>query len=146
MPECIGLLVVVDFHGVRVSGPSLPCSRSDRAVKGGPTGPSEASREAAPLTAGERRLRRDEPVLGQPSSWAISTSLLKAAPTPTFVLAGACAADGAGVAAFVRLRQRVSGRGDCCSCARRGSCLLLAPSRIDLAPVPPADAARAIRA
>jgi hypothetical protein len=32
----------------------LPSSRSGPAVKGGPTGPSEASREAAPLTAGER--------------------------------------------------------------------------------------------
>jgi hypothetical protein len=46
------------FEEVRVSGPSLPSSRSGPAVKGGPTGPSEASREAAPLTAGERRLRR----------------------------------------------------------------------------------------
>jgi hypothetical protein len=45
------------FEEVRVSGPSLPSSRSGPAVKGGPAGPSEASREAAPLTAGERRLR-----------------------------------------------------------------------------------------
>jgi hypothetical protein len=45
------------FDEVRVSGPSLPSSRSGPAVKGGPTGPSEASREAASLTAGERRLR-----------------------------------------------------------------------------------------
>jgi NAD(P)-dependent dehydrogenase (short-subunit alcohol dehydrogenase family) len=30
---------------------------ANRQSKGGPTGPSEASREAAPLTAGERRLR-----------------------------------------------------------------------------------------
>jgi integrase len=42
---------------VRVSGPSLPSSRSGWAVKGGLTGPSEASREAASLTARERRLR-----------------------------------------------------------------------------------------
>jgi hypothetical protein len=56
MPECIGLLLVVDFHEVRVSGPSLQSSRSEPTVKGGPSGPSEASREAAPLTAGERRL------------------------------------------------------------------------------------------
>ncbi len=56
MPECISLLVVVDFHEVRVSEPSLPSSRSDRAVNSGPTGPSEASREAAPLTGRERRL------------------------------------------------------------------------------------------
>ena len=42
------------FDEVRVSGPSLPSSRSGPAVKGSPTGPS---REAAPLTAGERRLR-----------------------------------------------------------------------------------------
>ena len=41
---------------VRVSGPSLPSSWSESAVKGGPTGPSEASRETAPLTAEERRL------------------------------------------------------------------------------------------
>jgi len=34
----------------------LPNSRSGVAVKGGPSGPSEASREAAPLTAGLRRL------------------------------------------------------------------------------------------
>ena len=45
---------------VRVSGPSLPSSRSGPAAKGGPTGPSEASREAAPLTAGERRLRTSD--------------------------------------------------------------------------------------
>jgi hypothetical protein len=30
----------------------------DRRSRAGPTGPSEASREEAPLTAGERRLRR----------------------------------------------------------------------------------------
>ena len=30
----------------------MPSSRSGPAVKGGPTGPSEASREAVPLTAG----------------------------------------------------------------------------------------------
>jgi integrase/recombinase XerD len=36
----------------------LPSSRSGPAVKGGPAGPSAASREAAPLTAAERRLRR----------------------------------------------------------------------------------------
>jgi hypothetical protein len=35
----------------------MPSSRSGSAVKGGPTGPSEASREAAPVTAEERRLR-----------------------------------------------------------------------------------------
>jgi hypothetical protein len=34
----------------------LPNSRSGSAVKGGPSGPSEASREAAPLTAARRRL------------------------------------------------------------------------------------------
>jgi hypothetical protein len=36
----------------------MPSSRSEPAVKGGPTGPSKASSEAAPLTAGERRLGR----------------------------------------------------------------------------------------
>ncbi len=45
------------FHEVRVSGPSALSSRSESAVKGGPIGPSAASREAAPLTAGTRRLR-----------------------------------------------------------------------------------------
>jgi hypothetical protein len=45
----IALMTLLD--DVRVSGPSLPCSRSGPAVKGGPPGPSEASREAAPLTA-----------------------------------------------------------------------------------------------
>ena len=53
------LLVVGGSDEVRVSGPSLPSSRSGPAVKGGPTGPSEASREAAPLTAGKRRLRSE---------------------------------------------------------------------------------------
>src|SRR5450755_2421471 len=57
-PNASALLVVVGFDEVRFSGPSLPSSRSGPAVKGGPAGPSEASREAAPLTAGERRLRR----------------------------------------------------------------------------------------
>jgi hypothetical protein len=58
VPECIRLLVLVDFHEVRASGPSLPSSRSDRAVKGGPSGPIEASREAAPLTGRELRAQR----------------------------------------------------------------------------------------
>jgi len=52
------------FDRVRVSRPSLPSSRSGPAVKGGPTGPSEASREAASLTAGKRRLRTDAMKLG----------------------------------------------------------------------------------
>ena len=42
---------------------SLPNSRSGPAVKGGPPGPSEASREAAPLTAGPWRL----PAVSDPS-------------------------------------------------------------------------------
>jgi hypothetical protein len=52
MPECIALVLVVDLDEVRVSGPSLPSSRSGPAVKGGPAGPSEASREAAPSYGG----------------------------------------------------------------------------------------------
>jgi hypothetical protein len=51
-PEYICAPSVGGPHEVRVSGPSLPASRSESAVKGGPTGPSEA----APLTAEERRL------------------------------------------------------------------------------------------
>ena len=45
-----------EFDGPPPADRSLPNSRSGSAVKGGPSGPSEASREAAPLTAGERRL------------------------------------------------------------------------------------------
>jgi len=57
MPECIRFSwCLVGFDEVRVSGPSLPSSRSGPPVKGGPTGPSAASREAAALTGGERRL------------------------------------------------------------------------------------------
>ena len=56
MPECIGSPSGRGFDEVRVSGPPLPFSRSGSAVKDGPSGPSKASREAAPLTAGERRL------------------------------------------------------------------------------------------
>jgi hypothetical protein len=58
--DCRNTSVLLGSDGsdeVRVSGPSLPSSRSGPAVKGGPTGPSEASREAAPWTAGQRRLR-----------------------------------------------------------------------------------------
>jgi hypothetical protein len=41
----------------------LPCSRSGSAVKGGPAGPSEASREAAPLDGREAEAK-SQPVIG----------------------------------------------------------------------------------
>jgi len=48
-------------HLKRSASADLLCHRAeaDRAVKSGPSGPSAASREAAPLTARERRLGRE---------------------------------------------------------------------------------------
>jgi hypothetical protein len=51
-----GARTLASVSGQPLADHSLPHSRSRPSVKGGPSGPSEASREAAPLTAGPRRL------------------------------------------------------------------------------------------
>ena len=61
LPQEVQVAAAISTPHSPESGPlpsdhSLPNSRSGPAVKGSPSGPSEASREAAPLTAGERRL------------------------------------------------------------------------------------------
>lgn len=69
---------------------------------------------AAPLSARKERLRTDAHDAGRPTARpvaqvATSTSLVKAEPTPGFVLARVFAADGAGVAARVRYQTDPTG-------------------------------------